>query len=110
MEINKRNRVAISVPILVITFALQTYIFLSFGGISGYINTYSSGEGSFEGLGFLFLIAESFPIIFLILLIQIIHKKKWSKNYILLLIILAVYFVLKLYFGGLRGKIGRAHV
>src|SRR5690625_378705 len=104
MELNTSKLVAITVPILVITFALQTYIYLSFGGISGYINTYSSGEGSFEGLGFLFLIAESFPIIFLILLIQIIHKKKWSKNYILLLIILAVYFVLKLYFGGLRGS------
>src|SRR5699024_602093 len=46
----------VSIPVLIVMLALQTYVYISYGGISGYINTYTSRDGGFEGMGFLFMV------------------------------------------------------
>lgn len=103
-EINTKKLLLISIPSLIIMFLLQTYIYISFGGISGYVSSYTSGEGSFSGMGFLFMISESFPILLLIVVIHLIKNKKYTKSILFIVLIFIVFFILKLYFGGLRGS------
>src|SRR5690625_290826 len=103
-KLNTRKLIIISVPTLIVMFLLQTYIYISFGGISGYVNSYTSGDDGFSGMGFLFTISESFPIILLIVIVQLIKDKKYSKNTILLIFIFVLFIILKFYFGGIRGS------
>jgi len=94
----------VSIPVLIVMLALQTYVYISYGGISGYINTYTSRDGGFEGMGFLFMVAESFPIIFLIVCIHLIQKSKFNKSMIIYFSLFVIFLILKMYFGGLRGS------
>lgn len=103
-KLNTNKLLLIIVPTLIIMFLLQSYIYISFGGISGYVNNYVNREGGFEGMGFLFMISESFPILFFILIIQLVKDKKYAKSIFFLLILFIIFFILKLYFGGLRGS------
>jgi hypothetical protein len=51
---------------LVLSLAAQVWIFAEFGGIRGYIATYSqwlSGHDMFQGWALLFAVAESFPVL-----------------------------------------------
>src|SRR5699024_9263869 len=103
-RINSRKLLIISTPILLIMFFLQTYIYVTYGGFSGYINTYINTDGGFEGMGFLFTIAESFPIIFIILSFHFIQKSRFKDNMVVYFLLFLIFFLLKLYFGGLRGS------
>lgn len=103
-EINSRKLLIISIPILLIMFLLQTYIYITYGGFKGYIDTYINRDGGFEGMGFIFTIAESFPIIFIILSFHFIQKSRLKDNMIVYFLLFLIFFLLKLYFGGLRGS------
>src|SRR5699024_8543596 len=48
-KLNSNRLLAVSLPLLIFMLLLQTYIYISFGGISGYIDTYTSRDGGFEG-------------------------------------------------------------
>lgn len=120
---NKKNNIGyyfnlkkfnIIMPIaLLISFSMQMYVYSKFGGISGFVDTFTSrqndglvraGEDPFEGLGLPMLFAESFKIliaIYLIFKLDKIKKYKGSFKFILLMVFLAIIFLL---FGGLRGS------
>lgn len=103
-KLNPKRLLTVSIPLLFLMFLLQTYIYFSYGGITGYVDTYTSRDGGFEGMGFLFMVAESFPIIFLIVFIHFFQKSKYKNSILIMIIIFIIFFVLKLYFGGLRGS------
>ena len=83
---------------------LQVYVYYLFGGISGYIDIYASGESRdvFRGFGILFLFSESFPILFAMGVSYLMKTGRISKS--LLVPFLLLYALLLIPFGGLRGS------
>jgi hypothetical protein len=91
---------------LVLTAALQAYVYAHFGGIRGYIELFEketgTGKSSFTGWGWLFNISESFPrLAFMAVVLALWRRGK--PSWWILGAILAVYFGLLILFGGLRG-------
>lgn len=86
------------------TGSLQAFIYYKFGGISGYIDLYTSGlsRKAFRGYGIVFLFSESFPIIYIIGIAYLMRNKQISKHW--LIPHLLMYAALLLLFGGLRGS------
>lgn len=94
---------------LVITFALQLAVYQQFGGLAGYINTFEEryiGEaGGFTGFGALFAISESFPYLFMLGYVVWARRKGGGwRAWGVVLFMLLVFFVVRLFFGGLRGS------
>jgi hypothetical protein len=93
---------------LVLTGVLQLVVYAQFGGIGGYISTYdehaTSGTEVFRGLGAIFTIAESFPI--LLMLGFVVHTRLTAipRSWLYLSIILIIFLVIRTFFGGLRGS------
>jgi hypothetical protein len=94
--------------LLALTAFLQLYIFARFGGLAGYVNTYGNGgqgeQGGFEGLGWILSIAESFPVLLLIVFIGAYRRRVRSLSTLKIGVMLAVLVPLSLVFGGLRGS------
>lgn len=95
--------IAISIA-LPITFACQVLIFAQYGGIMGFMQTFSQEAQAFSGMGYLFLIAETFPILaaiaFLIWRREALRARSWG----ILSLFVVAFFMLKLVCGGLRGS------
>ena len=108
--LNPRDSKAYGVILCAITFLLQAYVYYRFGGISGFIRTFGStrsGEASqFLGLGWLFTLAESFPVLFVILCTALAKRQLRRARPLTLLLYLSASAPLVLLFGGLRGSRG----
>lgn len=91
---------------LCITFGLQMLVYVQSGGISGYIARYESrgDEIGFQGMGALFAFSESFPFLLFIGIAIHIRQHESRQTWFHILIILLLFFVLRLFFGGLRGS------
>ncbi len=109
--LDKRFRLFASL-LLTICFISQLYIYVSFGGVGGFINAFTvrqevgalSGYDPFAGMGLIMLIAESFKYIFAMYIIYLIREYgmfRSNKGFLLLMLILAIVFI---FFGGLRGS------
>jgi hypothetical protein len=83
---------------------MQVFVFAKFGGISGFIDAFSGTVDAFEGMGWIFLIAEAFPYFLFILILtrkrQVLKRMSWWS----LSIVGFLFFVIKLIFGGLHGS------
>jgi hypothetical protein len=97
------------IPILLVAGGLQMFVYLQFGGIGGYIDAFNAvvaGENPFDGMGWLFLIPESFPILVMM------GYAVWRRNqpgtipWLELAVVVVVFIGLKFLFGGLRGNRG----
>ncbi|ASS76734.1 hypothetical protein CIG75_18515 [Tumebacillus algifaecis] len=103
--INRRRFLIFVIGGLLLTGGLQMIVYAQSGGIVGYITAFEEGAAeNFKGMGFVFMISESFPILFLMFWVVYTQEKKWSKSWLVIIAILGVYFILKLLFGGLRGS------
>ncbi|MGQ9547140.1 MAG: hypothetical protein ACUVWS_00785, partial [Roseiflexus sp.] len=94
---------------LAITAFLQTYVYISMGGIQGFIQEATDQRAirlGLQGFGQIFMISESFPIIALMMFIVYAHYQKSSRyrSWLVICIVLLIYFGLKIFFGGLRGS------
>lgn len=98
---------------LAITAASQAYIFAKFGGVSGFIQTFSERQelhlgrtenDPFENLGFIVVIAESFKYTFAMCCITYLKGKRYAKNIILFAALMSSLLAIFLVFGGLRGS------
>jgi hypothetical protein len=92
------------VPTLALTAALQLAVYARFGGVAGYIGAYESleSEASFQGMGWLFMISESFPILMMMgYAVAVRHRRPGVAE---LAVVLLTFLALKLFFGGLRGS------
>lgn len=85
---------------------LQIWIYTRFGGIAGYITAIvePSGTGAAQGLGWLFTLAETFPLFSIMAWAVYAREKKIGRSWWAILLVLLAYFVIALLFGGLRGS------
>jgi hypothetical protein len=92
---------------LVVTFLCQIAVYAAFGGISGYVGAFSNtldGSAAFQGMGWLFMISESFPIF---LMIGFAAHTRWSgkhRTWLAIGAVVLLFIVIKIFFGGLRGS------
>lgn len=94
---------AISVA-LPITFACQLLIFVQFGGILGFMQAFSNEADSFSGMGYLFLFAETFPIVLAMAVLVWKRSALRSCSWGVLAFLVSCFFLLKFVCGGLRGS------
>src|SRR6201996_8103096 len=91
---------------LTVSCAAQVSIFVAFGGVFGYMATYSrwlSGhEDMFQGWALLFSVAESLPIL-LTMGLAVYWRKQRSSGWVIAVSVLAL-TVLTVITGGLRGS------
>ncbi|MEG4106149.1 O-antigen polymerase [Microcoleus sp. S13_C5] len=102
----KRFPLFISIALL-ISAVLQVFTYQKFGGVMAYINAATSNDtesNQFQGMGILFLVSESFPILALIGFAVYAQKYKRLRTLPVLIGVLIVFFVLQMFFGGLRGS------
>lgn len=89
---------------LILTAALQLWVYSRYGGISGYIHSVVDVTGAFRGMGWIFMISESFPILLLIGFAVYSRKHAFLKSWPAIFIALVVFMGLQMLFGGLRGS------
>lgn len=102
--INRKNLPTICIIFMGLSLLTQAYIFLQFGGIYGYLSTWSEERGTFRGLGSTFMLAEAFPILAFISFVLMTDRETIRKKAWLIYALLLAFFLLKLLFGGFRGS------
>lgn len=89
---------------LLLTLALQLWVYRRYGGVLGYIRSYEAREGAFTGMGWLFMLSESFPILAFFGYAVYAQSRGWARSWWAVTLALLVFLVLKLFSGGLRGS------
>lgn len=95
---------------LVISGVLQLLVYASFGGFQGYVQAFEDAQAAplttsvWRGLGPVFMFSESFPILAALAFATYARNKPSARSWLILGLALAVFFILKLLFGGLRGS------
>lgn len=89
---------------LVVTGVAQMGVFARFGGVQGYILAYETRADGFAGLGWLLMIAESFPILALMGYATMARERKALPGWFVLAMVGGAFLTLKILFGGLRGS------
>lgn len=107
-RINNRALLPVLVYALGITAVLQILVYQQFGGIAGYIGNFedsiSSGTPVFVGLGTLFAISESFPLLLMIGYALLARHRPSLRAWFAIFLMLAIFFAVRILFGGLRGS------
>ncbi|MCS6840429.1 MAG: hypothetical protein NZ699_11740 [Roseiflexus sp.] len=108
-DIDRKRFYFLGAVALVVTALIQSYVYLSMGGIQGFIEEATDQRAillSLRGYGQIFMISESFPIIAFMMFVLYArdHKSPIYRSWLILGIVLLIYFALKIYFGGLRGS------
>jgi hypothetical protein len=88
---------------LLLTAAIQFGIFISYGGLDGYILQFEIQSEGFEKMGWLFMISESFPILSMIGFVAYYKCNKIQASWKIVLMALVIFISIKILFGGLRG-------
>ncbi|MDJ0734635.1 MAG: hypothetical protein QNJ47_11315 [Nostocaceae cyanobacterium] len=94
---------------LIISAILQLMVYQKFGGLENYIAAATraarrEGENEFQGMGIVFLISESFPILSMMAFAVYAQTKKRLQTKTAQIIALIIFLGLQLIFGGLRGS------
>lgn len=84
----------------------QIMVYRSFGGLSGFVESYEARSDAFQGMGLIFAVSESFPILVVMAYAVAAKRVKFLRNTWMLLALIAVFILLKFAFGGLRGSRG----
>ncbi|HEY0673480.1 MAG TPA: hypothetical protein VGD27_14475 [Longimicrobiales bacterium] len=90
--------------LLVITAFAQFWVYDRFGGLLGYIQAYEQPGESFQGMGIVFMLSESFPILALIAFAALTTRFPKLSSWWVLALVMIAFFALKILFGGLRGS------
>lgn len=104
LEIRKRRFLPVLTLFLAISGITQIYIFASFGGLAGYLNAWTDDKAAFDGYGWLYMIAEAFPIlvVFTFAAYYLAKARRPPIKYVFLVLLAFIFF--KLLFGGFRGS------
>jgi len=95
---------------LLVAGSIQMAVYVSRGGIGGYIAAMTADVGVGEadsadtGMGIVFMVSESFPILALIFYAVATQRKRYLKLTFVILGVFVAFFILKMLFGGLRGS------
>ncbi|MBE9223914.1 hypothetical protein IQ264_00280 [Phormidium sp. LEGE 05292] len=108
-QLNRRRFIPILCFGLMLSAVLQLLVYQKFGGITNYIEAATraarrEGEGEFAGSGIIFLFSESFPILAMMGFAAYAQKNQKMRSWTVLVIVLLVFIVLQMLFGGLRGS------
>jgi hypothetical protein len=103
-KLNKKYALLISFIFLSFSMICQILVYAKFGGITGYMTTWTEDRTEFDGMGSLFMLAEPFPILALMTLCLFVKKENLKHPLIFVTVIFLVFFILKLLFGGFRGS------
>jgi len=104
--IDRRRFLFLLVIGMAISLFLQIRVFRQFGGISGYINSFSSNTTAYSGMGIVFVFSESLPILLFAFIITIMSGRGVLKNPVVLIGLTGSILFLQFLFGGLRGSRG----
>ena len=88
---------------IAVSLCAQVWVYRQFGGITGYMQARMDNPRAFEGMGWIFMISESAPILaafFIIVRAGRTGNVTWKK----VSIALAALFLMQMIFGGLRGS------
>jgi hypothetical protein len=95
---------------LVISGILQAGLYIQHGGVMSYIDAFTASARKPQedqvgsGMGMFFIVSESFPILALMFYVLLADRKKYARSVAAVLVALLIFFVLKMFFGGLRGS------
>lgn len=91
---------------LAVAAVLQAWAYARFGGITGYMETATdlSTRNSMAGMGPVYMISETFPILAFMVYAVYARSRPWCRTWAALIPTLGVFFVLAILFGGLRGQ------
>lgn len=94
-----------AIGLLTISMLAQLYTYHQFGGVGGYILAYEVRDDNLlAGLGWLFTIAESFPILLAMCAVFFLRSKAISLQWPSLYLFILFFLILSIFFGGLRGS------
>lgn len=99
-----RSLLAWLVFAIIICSGIQFWFYRTQGGLVQFIQSFDQSEVSLSGMGLLFSISESVPILVFVLIMLLINKKSRKRTVIFAIALLVALFLVKLYFGGLRGS------
>lgn len=88
---------------IAVSLCAQLWVYRQFGGITGYMQARMDNPRAFEGMGWIFMISESAPILvafFILVRAGRTGNVSWKK----IGLALTGLFVLQMIFGGLRGS------
>jgi len=109
-RLNRRRLLLAGGCALLIGATLQLWVYIELGGVMGYAEAFTQGigkgqsESSFTGMGWIFTVSESVPIVALICLMALLKRYPRSRSWLAVVLILLAFLGLKLLFGGLRGS------
>src|SRR5947209_6426485 len=90
-------------PILLLVAAVcQVLVYISFGGIQGYMDAALNNSSAFEGMGWIFMISESTSV--LAMFVVIIYARRVNMSWPQALLTILALFVVQLAVAGLRGS------
>lgn len=102
--LSTRQFAFVVVPALGLTFALQLWVYSQFGGVMGYIAAFEVGSRPVEGMGWVFMVSESFPTLAILVYAIAAVRYKRLRSWQAVVTAIAVFIALKMFFGGLRGS------
>ena len=93
---------------LLVTGGLQILVYVKYGGVTEYVQLASERAvvDVFAGMGWVFMISDSFPILILMAFAIYGKEKNLGRSWAILAVALLVFFALKMLFGGLAGSRG----
>jgi len=95
---------------LMLSGALQIWIYAQQGGIIGYIEQFSratldpESSSGFKDMGWIFMVSESFPILGMVYFAVCVGRLRTARTWLVIGLILFGFFALQMLFGGLRGS------
>jgi len=91
---------------LLFTLLLQAWVYVQYGGISGYVSAYEARFEfrNFDNMGWIFTFSESFPILLAIGYAYYVKTKGRLNSWFAISLFLLLFFITRLLFGGLRGS------
>jgi hypothetical protein len=109
-RMNPRSVRSLGAIVLGILFLLQVYVYFLFGGIAGFVEAFGSAtqgkESALTGLGWVLALAESFPVLFVIVCSVHFRRHLATIGSLRLSAYITATFPLAMLFGGLRGSRG----
>ena len=107
-QLNRKRLLFAAACGLVLSGALQIWVYARKGGIIGYIEQFSRStddpDAGFKGMGWIFMVSESFPILAMIGFAVCAGRSPIAKTWPNITLVLLVVFTLQIFFGGLRGS------
>ena len=89
-----------------LSVALQAAVYAKFGGVGGYVAIFSEqrAAAAFAGMGWVFMFSEAFPVLAAFIYAYYRHRSGRPVPLVEVLIVIALFFLAKILFGGLRGS------